>query len=168
MTEFEAVVSDHYQRYPLMRPQDFGKLAYQSEFGPEHLVEDAQGAAMFVSREWQAAEDQGSPRNPEPIGNGLCRFHMTHTLFSPENAKALTAQFVRSAREHTGTREGLEIRVQYLFQLPVEGMAAWLAAWREQGFPPVRHSVVYRNAYRPHYRVLCAGYAQNLINQISR
>ena len=40
MTEFERVVRDHGARYPIMLPQDYGKLAYQSEFGPAHLITD--------------------------------------------------------------------------------------------------------------------------------
>ena len=37
---FPALARLHARRYPLMAPQDFGKLAYQSEFGPGHMVSD--------------------------------------------------------------------------------------------------------------------------------
>ena len=37
---FSAVLADHAARYPAMEPRDFAKLAYQSVFGPEHLLRD--------------------------------------------------------------------------------------------------------------------------------
>ena len=40
MSEFELILQAHSARYPLMEPQDYGKLVFQSEFGPEHLVSD--------------------------------------------------------------------------------------------------------------------------------
>ncbi len=35
---FLQIVRDHRARYPLMQPQDYGKLAFQSEYGPKHLA----------------------------------------------------------------------------------------------------------------------------------
>lgn len=137
-----------------MRPRDYFKLAYQSEFGPEHMIADEQSAAALILTEWQAVESNNVLENPEPIGNGLCRFHLVKGLCSPESAAALAGLFAQSAREHTGTREGLEARIAVLTRLSVDGVDAWLADWRANGFPPVRHSEDFRTAYRPHYRVL--------------
>ncbi|MBE0600374.1 MAG: hypothetical protein IH607_01200, partial [Firmicutes bacterium] len=144
MTEFEAVVREHKARYPLMQPQDYGKLAYQSEFGPEHIRSDERRAAGLILREWQAVKDGSVPLNPEPIGNGLCRFHLIAGEFSQERAGALAKLFAQSARAHTGSREGLEARIAVLARLPVDGMDAWLAEWRTNGFPPVHHSDIFR------------------------
>lgn len=162
MCEFTKIALAHAARYPLMLPQDFGKLAYQSAFGPEHMVEDAPGTAAFILSEWQAVDGGGAPVNPEPIGGGLCRFHMTRGLYSPENAAELARRFAQSAREHTGTKEGLEARLRVLARLPIDGMDAWLSLWRERGCPPVRHSEAFRAAYRPHYRVLRLELADSL------
>lgn len=163
MTDFEAVLLAHAKRYPLMRPQDYGKLAYQSEFGPEHMVADEQSAACLILSEWQAVESGAVLKNPEPIGNGLCRFHLTAGMLSPQRAAALAKLFSQSAREHTGTREGLEKRIAVLARQSVDGMGAWFADWREQGFPPVHHSDIFRAAYRPHYRVVIQALAAPLL-----
>ena len=41
-------------------------------------------------------------------------------------------------------------------------MSAWLAGYRKQGCPPVRHSEVFCATYRPHYRVLLTPLAERL------
>ncbi|MBN1778153.1 MAG: hypothetical protein JW811_08540 [Clostridiales bacterium] len=135
MTDFSAIIRIHRARYPLMRPQDYGKLAYQSEFGPGHMIANERDAEIRLLEEWQGVSDAAVPCNPETIDNGLCRFHLTDALFSPENANALARLFVRSAREHAGTREGLEARLVTLARLDVEGMKAWLETYRRQGLP---------------------------------
>ena len=165
ITEFEAIVREHAMRYPLMRPQDYGKLAYQSEFGPEHMIADEQSAARYILSEWQAVASGGVPQNPEPIGNGLCRFHLTKDMFSRENAAALARLFAQSARVHTGTPEGLETRIAILAQLPVDGMGVWLAGWRKEGYPAVHHSEAFRGAYHPHYRVLLETQARSMVTR---
>ncbi len=163
MTEFEAVVRAHTKRYPLMRPQDYAKLAYQSEFGPEHMIADEQSAAKYILSEWQGVEGGPVLQNLEPIGNGLCRFHLTGGMVSPESAGKLAKLFAQSAREHRGTREGLEKRIAVIARLPIAGMGAWLADWREQGVPPVHHSDNFRTVYRPHYRVLLETHAKQFL-----
>ncbi len=76
--DFLDAVRAHWARYPLMEPQDFAKLACQSEFGPAHMAEspDRVLAALLAERK-EAGPD---PLPPEPIGNGLCRFHITQSL----------------------------------------------------------------------------------------
>ncbi|HPJ02892.1 MAG TPA: hypothetical protein PKU80_08635 [Candidatus Limiplasma sp.] len=168
MTDFEAIVRGHALRYPLMQPQDFGKLAYQSEFGPEHMIADEPRAAAMIISEWQAVEYTELPLSPEPIGNGLCRFHLTRETCTPENALLLAQAFAQSAREHAGTRAGLDAKIKLLKALPVEGMETWLSTWRGQGCPPVHHSDAFRAAYRPHYRVIAEALAEPLLARIAK
>ena len=75
---FLDIARAHWTRYPAMEPQDFAKLAYQSEFGPAHMVRspDKVLAALLEERKEAGTE----PLPPEPIGNGLCRFHLTQAL----------------------------------------------------------------------------------------
>ena len=73
--DFLEIAEEHRARYPLMEPQDFAKLAYQSEFGPAHMVQspDKVLAALMAERK----ESGVAPLPPEDVGNGLCRFHIT-------------------------------------------------------------------------------------------
>lgn len=187
--DFLPIVRAHAARYPQMQPQDYAKLAYQSEYGPEHLVTDEAEAAAAIRAEWQAlageddagscgarpegsAGESGKGSSPagskgpagaggcwaEPIGGGLCRLHLAGPVL-PDAPECLAWLFCRSA-EHTGTPEGLGRRLETLETLHIPHMAGWLTSYRTRGMPAVHHSPLYRAAYRPHYRVLLAGYAR--------
>ncbi len=154
MTDFETIAEFHRARYPLMQPQDFGKLAFQSAMGPEHMITDEQAAADALFQEWQTVSVSEPPCGPEPLGNGLCRFHLAKSSCSPDAAAVLAKLFVQTAGNHTGGRADLQARLAVLERLPVEGMQTWLAGYRRMDCPAVHHSELFRSAYHPHYRIL--------------
>lgn len=158
--EFLAVAKEHWARYPLMEPRDFAKLAYQSEFGPAHMAQspDKVLSALLAERK----EAGAAPLPPEPIGNGLCRFHITEALSTLWELPLVGRMFRRTMALTEGTAAGLADKLEALASLPVPGMAAYLEGWRQEGCPPVRHSETFRNAYDPHYRVLRQDYARFL------
>lgn len=160
MKEFERIVQEHRARYPRMEPQDYGKLAFQSEFGPEHLVQDAERVLRYLEQEWSQLGGDHAPVPPEPIGNGLCRLHLS--ACTQEQLPRLARLFCRSAREHKGTRQGLMARLDVIRALAVPGMEQWLADYVAGGCPPVRHSQTFRDHYEPHYRVIKLEYAEEL------
>lgn len=157
MKEFELILKAHRERYPLMEPQDYGKLLFQSEFGPEHLVSDVDSVLRYLKQEWNELPADSPVLPPEDIGNGLCRFHLS--ACTEEQLPRLAEVFCRSAREHKGTREGLEARIALVRELNVPGMEEWLEKYQAAGYPPVRHSQTFRDHYAPHYRVIKLEYA---------
>jgi len=156
--DFARILARHTERYPLMDLQDYGKLAFQSEFGPEHLVEDEELVRESILKEWREMPPVCSPGQPEYIGNALCRFPLS-ALKDEGDARLLARLFVRTAREHRGTKEGLARRLELLGGLDVPGMAQWLAQYQQVGCPAVRHSEAFRRVYNPHYRLLKREYA---------
>ncbi len=169
---FSQILHRHAVAYPLMAPQDYGKLAYQNEFGPGHMISDKQAAFDFLLQEWReallcpsrdAAPSGGpfpsSPAGVEPIGNGLCRFHLDNRYIPEKAAPLLTELFCRTAVEHTGTRAGLERKLALLSGLGTPHLAQWLEDYRLRGCPPAHHSETFRQAYHPHYRVVRNEYA---------
>lgn len=160
MTEFECILKAHMERYPMMEPRDYGKLAFQSEFGPEHLVSDSDSVLNYLRQEYGQLAPNCPAIAPEPIGNGLCRFHLS--ACSEEQLPRLAAVFCRSAQEHKGSREGLTARLALLRKLNVPGMEKWLTEYEAAGCPAVRHSRTYRDAYDPHYRVIKLDYLAEL------
>ncbi len=157
--DFCAVAEEHRARYPLMEPQDYGKLAYQSEFGPGHMAPSLEEALAGIRREWEQAGPAGEVPPAEGIGNGLSRFHLTDA-WDPEQAAELLARlFLLTAQVHAGSGAGLARRLDSLAGLAVPGMERWLAEYRRQGCPAVRHSARFQAAYRPHYRLLRTEYA---------
>lgn len=160
MSGFEGIARAHMARWPGMEPRDFGKLAFQSEFGPEHLVTDRERVLNYLEEEWAQLTHRDPVMPPEDIGNGLCRFHLS--ACGREDLPRLAEAFCRSAAEHRGTRAGLDARLAVLRELDVPGMEEWLAEYEAAGCPPVRHSESYRAAHRPHYRVLTWAQAREL------
>ncbi|WP_297872108.1 uridine kinase [uncultured Oscillibacter sp.] len=169
--DFLDAARAHWARYPLMEPRDFAKLAYQSEFGPAHMAEgpDRVLAALLAERK-EAGPD---PLPPEPIGNGLCRLHITQALSTLSELPLIGRMFTRTMASAEGTASGLSEKLDRLAALPVPGLPDYLESWRREGCPPVRHSEAFRKAYRPHYRVVrqdLAGYLPALvpIDRLSR
>ena len=162
--DFSAIAAEHWKRYPAMEPQDFAKLAYQSEFGPAHMAQspDKVLAALLAERKEAGPE----ALSPEPIGNGLCRFPITQALSTFWELPLIGRMFRRTMALRPGTAVGLSEKLEMLAVLPVPGMAEYLKGWRREGCPPVRHSETFRNAYHPHYRVLrldCARFLPALL-----
>ena len=149
---FLDIARDHWARYPAMEPRDFAKLAYQSEFGPAHMVQgpDKVLAALLAERK----EAGTATLSPEPIGNGLCRFHITQALSTLSELPLVGRMFTRTAALAGGTEAGLAQKLERLAALPVPGLGEYLESWRREGCPPVRHSEAFRTAYNPHYRIL--------------
>ena len=161
MKEFERILQEHKARYPQMEPQDYGKLAFQSEFGPEHLVSDIEAVLEYLKREWNSLPADAPAVLPESIGNGLCRFHLS--ACGEEQLPLLAELFCLSAREHKGSREGLDARLELIRRLEIPGMEVWLAEYEADGCPAVRHSQTFRDAYAPAYRVIRLEYAARLL-----
>lgn len=162
--DFLEIARAHWAKYPRMEPRDFAKLAYQSEFGPAHMVQspDKVLGALLAERK----EAGPGPLPPEPIGNGLCRFHITGALSTLWELPLIGRMFTRAMGSAEGTEAGLLEKLGQLASLPVPGLGEYLEGWRREGCPPVRHSEAFRSAYNPHYRVLgldCARFLPALI-----
>lgn len=161
---FLEIARAHWARYPAMEPQDFAKLAYQSEFGPAHMAQSPDKVLAALLAERKEAGVEALP--PEPIGGGLCRFPITQALSTLWELPLIGRMFTRTMARRSGTAAGLAEKLEALEALPVPGMAEYLEGWRREGCPPVRHSETFRNAYHPHYRVLrldCARFLPALI-----
>lgn len=159
MREFERILAMHRGRYPLMEPCDYAKLAYQSHFGPEHMISDEEGVRRRIREEWDGLEAGLPLRNPESIGGGLCRFYLNDKVEKDLASELLVKLFYMTATEAKNSPDEFEKKLLILEELPVSGMREWLEDYRRRGCPPVRHSEKYRSAYHPHYRLLKREYA---------
>lgn len=155
---FLQIAEEHAGRYPLMEPQDFGKLAYQSEFGAEHFISDKQQAESFLFNEWKALPKWSVPQFSEPVSESLCRFPLS-ICSSTDEIGLLLKLFIHTAEEHRGNVNGLEEKLELLQNMEVSGIRSWLAEWKKKGYPPVHHSSTFREKYHPHYRLIQKGYA---------
>lgn len=156
------ILTRHARRYPGMAAADYGKLLYQSEFGPSHLVRSDDALERLRSEYARASEEGYAPRYlAEDIGDGLCRFHLDPRRLREEDLPLLARCFALSARPRGSTR-GLWRKLGVLAglaarkKLPVSeaDVTEFLTGYDAGGCPPVRHSGGFDTAYTPHYRVL--------------
>ncbi len=142
--ELQEIVALHRQRYPLMEPADYGKLLYQSEFGPEHMVDSPERVLEQITREWEKqisgpAPAHAVPENPEEIGNRLCRFHLTGGYDLSAAAPLLARLFFLTAKQHRGSAESLKEKLAWLeqygrrFGLCAPALESWLEEYRRAG-----------------------------------
>lgn len=160
MEELKVILITHAKRYPLMQPRDVVKLIYQNEFGGGHLIRDEQACLAFLRREYDSiAKDPNMPLYEE-IGNGIVRIHLA--AVEPEELEQLGKDFIRSAAEHTGSKERFLEKLDVLRQLTAAGhfrfgmieLEDYLSEYIESGCPIVSHSEQYRQNYAPAYRIV--------------
>ena len=160
MEDLKDILIAHAKRYPLMQPTDAVKLIYQNEFGGGHLIRDEHACLNYLRREYDSvAKDPNVPLYEE-IGNGIVRVNLA--AVKPENLEQLGSDFIRSAAEHTGSKERFLQKLDVLRQLTAAGhfrfdmieLEYYLSEYIRSGCPMVSHSEQYRKAYLPAYRIV--------------
>ena len=160
MEELKRILREHAMRYPLMQPIDAVKLIYQNEFGGGHLIRDEEACLNYLRREYESVEKDFTMPLYENIGNGIVRVNLA--AVKPEDLDQLGRDFIRSAAEHTGTRERFLQKLDVLRQLTEAGhfgfgmieMESYLSEYIKSGCPMVSHSEQYRQNYAPAYRII--------------
>ena len=160
MEELKRILREHAMRYPLMQPIDAVKLIYQNEFGGGHLIRDEEACLNYLRREYESVEKDFTMPLYENIGNGIVRVNLAAVKL--EDLEQLGSNFIRSAAEHTGTRERFQQKLDVLRQLTAAGhfsfgmieMEYYLSEYIKSGCPMVSHSEQYRQNYAPAYRVI--------------
>ena len=73
--DLNALLLRHFQKYPLMRPQDAVKLLYQNEFGAAHAA-GGDGGLALLREEIRCTAQYPASSPVEAIGNGYCRVQL--------------------------------------------------------------------------------------------
>lgn len=160
MEELEQLLREHTKRYPLMQPTDTVKLLYQNEFGGGHLIHDEEACLNYLRREYASVEQDSTVPLYEDIGNGIVRVNLA--AVKEEYLEQLGREFIRSAAEHKGDLSSFLSKLSVLKKLTAEGVFAfgtdtldtYLTEYEKAGCPAVSHSSVYREAYKPAYRII--------------
>lgn len=162
MDDLRSILLSHISRYPDMEPTDAVKLLYQNEFGGGHLIRDEGQCLGYLRSEY--AHTLQSPDIPlaEDIGNGMVRIHLGGLDAHNYSVDQLGDDFIRSARNQTGSLHSFLRKLELLRQLAKEGLLPfssdalerYLSDYEKAGYPMVSHSEAYRSAYSPAYRVI--------------
>ncbi len=168
--ELREVLLSHQRRYPRLQIQDLVKLVFQNEFAGGHMIADAEGSLQRLREECRALAGDGRDGESSDvfvsIGNGLCRLQLAAIGSTGIHLTTVNQFFVNTARMRRGNLASFERKLGVLRtccqtgQLPhsAADLEAFLSAYRAQGYPPLSHSAVYRDHYRPAYRVVDSVY----------
>ncbi|MGN0373487.1 MAG: hypothetical protein ACI4F3_11790 [Enterocloster sp.] len=161
---------DHWKRYPKMQITDAVKLLYQSEFGGGHMIANPDKSLKRLKEEWESYQKvtpKESCRSVEAIGDGMCRIYLS-ALNEGLDPETLNQLFVQTADRKVGKTVSFEHKLEILkeccldgsIHFPEQELEAYLKQYKEQGYPPVSHSEIYRRCYRPAYRVAAEYYTR--------
>lgn len=169
--DFRNIALSHAEKYPLMQAQDYVKLAYQSAFGAGHMVSGFENALARVKSERMHETENVSS---EDIGGGYVRLHLSGGEY-PLSCETAARMFVLSAESVPESKDTFFAFSEILLTLSAEGairpaqseIGASLQKFRSGDFSPVSHTDIYRESYRPAYRVIKKEFS-NYLPLISR
>lgn len=170
--ELLTLLKNHIEKYPAMQLQDCVKLLYQHIMGNEHL-----GLSMDKCLEFLIAEKENISRNSECssydiIGDNACRFNLLPLDNDKTTLATLTKLFIKSAEtlshDKTAQKEQLIRAISLLHKwcqdgtlsFPHDEAVPFITEYREQDYPPVHHSQIYRETYHPAYRLIRTDFAR--------
>ena len=144
------IIESHKNKYPLMQVDDYIKLLFQNEFGPEHLVTNKDKVVEYIKSELDN-DSESEHYYIESIGNSLCRFHFNK--LNNNEIDVLADLFIKTSECHKGNKD--------IFINKLNGLEDLNKDWKEkinkyinEGINPIHHSNLFRNTYKPHYRVI--------------
>ena len=158
-------LTEHFARYPKIQPDDLFKYLYQSAFGCEHLVASQEGAISYIQREYEELE-KTEASSVEPLDGEYVRVPLS-LLDEGLKPETLGALFCRSAKQEPCGKEELLEKLEVAKELVEEGKLPFsaldfqnaLSQWRDEGYPALHHSEIFRREYHPSYRVIAKDYA---------
>ena len=162
MQTLEQILRHHARKYPQMQPTDAEKLIYQNVFGGGHLIRDPAACRCALRHEYEDTPQVPHVPLLEDIGNGMVRVMLSAIEDSGYSIEQLGYDFVRSAREHTGSMNGFLLKLDILrkvtasgaFGFSSEDLEKYLDDYQRAGYPMVSHSEQYRQVYKPAYRIV--------------
>lgn len=150
-----------------MAPADAVKLAFQNEFGAAHL-DDGRDEEREIGDEMRLAQ-VCSRDSAEYIGNRGARLFLT-SREGLELGAGLVSKIFDASLKAQGSAQGFESKLFTLRQAVADNLFSfaapeydgWLEKYRREGCPPPGHSKIYKESYKPHYRVVDSYYIRLL------
>lgn len=172
--ETYRIITEHFAKYPLMQITDYFKLLFHSAFGCDHAVSSYERAFAYIVKESEEYIDESTPHTEELDGD-YSRVYFS-SLKCGLSRETLAAMFFLSAKHEAAGRELLEEKLSVLRRAATDGVIPLsvceldecIEEWRTLGYPAVRHSDIYRESYKPSYRVVANRYARLLGRIIER
>lgn len=163
-------------RHPATEPVDVIKLCYQAAFGAEHLLEDREAAFQYLRQEYDRVQPNEKESLYEIISDGICRVNLgawkqrklpVRWLFRMFEETASRSRMEGNSRQEEVTGETLfqdclkeagNLVNAGAFGFDRKTWEAFLANYPTDRPEAVHHSVTYRQAEKPAYRLVCNGF----------
>ena len=162
----EAFVTRLLEQYPEARLLDIYKSSFQDYMGAEHLVSDAASARGYLEQELATTSvAELMPWYSEPCGveGQYVRVSLRAVHEGLISGEKLLDAFISSANVERPSVESWRERWQQMIDV-IDHMDLKLAHYQEdkqfienvlaQGKYAISHSPEYRDAYKPHYRIV--------------
>lgn len=157
------LLSQHLARYPSMGIADIYKLLHQAALGPAHAIDGLAARSKLDAEFAQLTDGFVEPLIDVISPDGrLARVHLRAYAKIGRSWDDLTNAFFKTAANYSGSMEKLSKFCGCLGDLadargiPFAGseVEAYMRAQADAGYPAVRHSQAFRDAYQPAYRVV--------------
>jgi len=159
---WEAVVTDHLARYPLLGVEDAYKLVRQGVFGSEGGGFDVASASAALDEEiLMQGDGRRSEALVEPIAPGgrYVRVHLRPYVAAGGDPEALLVAFLQTAALSGGSMEAFRCVVGVVGSAAAsrwsEGVwGTFVERMLQSRLPAIQHSQPFESVYRPAYRVV--------------
>ena len=155
----KAAILNEKSIHPYAQPQDYIKLIFQSEFGPGHLIPNADYARKRLYDEWEQAQKLPAEQ-PQDIGGGYIRLCIKGV--DESELEKINHRFVTAANQKAGSDSGFMAKLDLMIAMASEGLLPFDAKRADTavkdylagGIRPTSHTEIYHSHYTPAYRVV--------------
>ena len=169
---FRQILSNQVVRYPQLQLQDLYKLIYQAAMGSEHAIQDMDAARHYLESELNGLGEGLEEQTLDPISpdRRIVRINLRPYIAEGGDPSMLLTAFIRTANEYKGIWAHLRQYWSYVERMAMaeelpfsqDEPERFFVKMEAEGFPVVHHSVAYRAAYHPAYRVIARDFLVNI------
>ena len=164
MKDISEVVIQQCETYPKMKVQDLYKLLFQAAMGPGHAVKNEGIVTKWLDDEITNMDHYEDKDIIEVLNGaaGLVKVNLRPYLSKGGTKDKLLEAFIKTANDFHSDKEKLHDYLRVAELLAEKGMIGFdLKELKEffinaetDGYPAFHHSEIYRDEYKPAYRVL--------------
>ncbi len=162
MEQSEKLLIKQFNKYPKMQIQDIFKFIYQSSFGCEHMVASLEKATDYIKEEYSNGVTQNEI---EELDGDYCRVPLSY-IDKGLKIETFGKLFYLSAKKEETGQDNLLKKIEVIKKLikenklpfNIEDFNKAVENWKTQGYPAVHHSEVFRQNYKPAYRLISKKY----------
>ncbi len=169
---FRQILSNQLVRYPQLQLQDLYKLIYQAAMGSEHAIQDMAAARHYLESEVNGLGEGLEEQTLDPISpdRRIVRINLRPYIAEGGDPSMLLTAFIKTANEYKGIWAHLRRYWSYVERMAMaevlpfaqDELERFFVKMEAEGFPVVHHSMAYRAAYHPAYRVIARDFLVNM------